>query len=68
MITILDGDYENDGEYAISSGVLERQKNKNMDMTYDIIIEVPKDHYYFDIETRVDFLTTSIDFALFATD
>lgn len=59
-----------DGEYQISNEFLEKYMTDNKELTYDIEIQVPDKTktYYFDIETRFDFLTADIDLTLFVKD
>jgi hypothetical protein len=66
--------YGLEGEYQISSDFIDHYlKNNdlaNRELTYDIEIKVPdtKKSYYFDVETRHDFLTANVEMTLLAKD
>lgn len=52
-----------EGEYQISSDILNKYMVDGRDLTYDVEIKITDEanNYYFDIETRYDFLTTEIE-------
>lgn len=69
-ITVDKANFDLDGEYQVSSEFIEKYLKQNNDMSYDIEIKVPDftKEYYFDIETKFDFLTTEVKFSLLGQD
>lgn len=68
-VKVVSDNFALEGDYEISSEFINKYKRmSNQELSYDIKIKVPNAtaDYYFDIETKNDFLTSELDFTAFA--